>query len=150
MKEPIIPIGHEPLKVRYKEGSPQITQEEYGGCIDLYNYEGVELKAGEFKLIDLGIAMQLPPGFDAILIPRSSTFKKYGLLLVNSPGYIDHTYCGSEDWWFAPAYATRDVSIPAGTRCFQFRLIKQQPQLYIQSVDSLGEINRGGCGSTGD
>lgn len=98
MKEPIIPVGHEPLKVRYKKGSPQITQEEYGGCIDLYNYEDVELKAGEFKLIDLGVAMQLPPGFDAILIPRSSTFKKYGLLLVNSPGYIDHTYCGSEDW----------------------------------------------------
>ena len=149
-KEPITPIGKELLKIRYKEGSPELHQEDYGGCVDLYNYENVSLKKGDFKLIDLGVAMQLPQEYDAIIIPRSSTFKKYGLLLVNSPGYIDNSYNGSEDWWFAAVYATRDIEIPKGTRCFQFRLIKTQPALHTVTSDTLGDVNRGGCGSSGD
>lgn len=146
--EPIVPHDHEWIKVHYRPGSPALEQVDKGGCVDLYNYEDITLQKGDFQLIDLGVAIQLPQGYDALVLPRSSTFKRYGLLLANSVGYIDNSYCGTDDWWKAPVYATRDIYIPKGTRCFQFRLIKTQPKLWITTHDSLGK-NRGGIGSTG-
>lgn len=148
--EPIVPYGKERIKVKYKENAPKLVQHEKGGCIDLYNYNEISLKAGEFGFIDFGVAIELPRNYDAIVLPRSSTFKKYGLLLTNSVGYIDNSYCGDDDYWLGCVYATRDITIPANTRCFQFRLIKIQPMLHITSVDSLGNKNRDGFGSSGD
>ena len=148
--EPITPYNKTRLKIKYKDGAPALVQHDKGGCVDLYNYNDIELKAGEHGFIDFGIAMELPEGYDAIILPRSSTFKKYGILLTNSAGYIDNSYNGDNDYWLGCVYATRDISIPAGTRCFQFRLIKTQPSLHIVSVDSLGNDDRNGFGSTGD
>ena len=108
------------------------------------------MKAGERRYISQGISMKLPQGYEAIMAPRSSTFKRYGILQTNSIGVIDNSYCGDDDIWMFPAYATRDVEIPAGARICQFRIIKSQPRLVFTSVDSLGEENRGGLGSTGE
>ena len=117
--------------------------------IDLRSAVDVELKAGEFKLIHLGIAMKLPEGYEAHVVPRSSTFKNYGLIQTNSCGIIDQTYCGQNDIWRWPAYATRDVVVHANDRICQFRIEKNQPKLVFDEVKELSGTNRGGIGSTG-
>lgn len=117
--------------------------------IDLRASETVELKAGEFKLIPLGVAMELPKGYEAHVVPRSSTFKNYGVLQVNSCGIIDGSYCGDEDMWRMPVYATRDTVIQKNDRICQFRIVENQPRIEFQQVTSLKNENRGGFGSTG-
>ena len=117
--------------------------------IDLRASEDVELKAGEFKLIPLGVAMELPKGYEAHLVPRSSTFKNYGILQTNSCGIIDCSYCGDEDMWRMPVYATRDTVIHQNDRICQFRIVENQPKITFDEVKSLGNADRGGFGSTG-
>lgn len=117
--------------------------------IDLRASEDVELKAGEFKLIPLGVAMELPKGYEAHLVPRSSTFKNYGILQTNSCGIIDCSYCGDEDMWRMPVYATRDTVIHQNDRICQFRIVENQPKITFDKVESLGNADRGGFGSTG-
>lgn len=117
--------------------------------IDLRASEDVELKAGEFKLIPLGVAMELPKGYEAHLVPRSSTFKNYGILQTNSCGIIDCSYCGDEDMWRMPIYATRDTVIHQNDRICQFRIVENQPKITFDEVESLGNADRGGFGSTG-
>lgn len=117
--------------------------------IDLRASETVELKAGEFKLIPLGVAMELPKGYEAHVVPRSSTFKNYGVLQVNSCGIIDGSYCGGDDMWRMPVYATRDTVIQKNDRICQFRIVENQPKIEFQQVASLENANRGGFGSTG-
>lgn len=117
--------------------------------IDLHASEDVELKAGEFKLIPLGVAMELPKGYEAHLVPRSSTFKNYGILQTNSCGIIDCSYCGDEDMWRMPVYATRDTVIHQNDRICQFRIVENQPKITFDEVESLGNADRGGFGSTG-
>ena len=117
--------------------------------IDLRASEDVELKAGEFKLIPLGVAMELPKGYEAHLVPRSSTFKNYGILQTNSCGIIDCSYCGDEDMWRMPVYATRDTVIHQNDRICQFRIVENQPKITFDEVESLGNVDRGGFGSTG-
>lgn len=117
--------------------------------IDLRASETVELKKGDFKLIPLGIAMELPGGYEAHVVPRSSTFKNYGVLQVNSCGIIDGSYCGDEDMWRMPVYATRDTVIQKNERICQFRIVKNQPKIVFEEVLSLENENRGGFGSTG-
>lgn len=117
--------------------------------IDLRASEEVELKAGEFKLIPLGVAMELPKGYEAHLVPRSSTFKNYGILQTNSCGIIDCSYCGDEDMWRMPVYATRDTMIHQNDRICQFRIVENQPKITFDEVESLGNADRGGFGSTG-
>lgn len=117
--------------------------------IDLRASEDVELKAGEFKLIPLGVAMELPKGYEAHLVPRSSTFKNYGILQTNSCGIIDRSYCGDEDMWRMPVYATRDTVIHQNDRICQFRIVENQPKITFDEVESLGNADRGGFGSTG-
>ena len=99
---------------------------------DLRASETVELKAGEFKLIPLGVAMQLPKGYEAHVVPRSSTFKNYGLLQVNSCGIIDGSYCGDDDMWRMPVYATRDTVVNVNDRICQFRIVENQPQIVFK------------------
>lgn len=117
--------------------------------IDLRAAETVTLKAGEFRLIPLGVAIALPAGYEAHIVPRSSTFKTYGILQSNSMGVVDNTYCGDGDQWRFPAYATRDVTVEKGARICQFRIMENQPPLEFVSVERLDGPDRGGFGSTG-
>lgn len=117
--------------------------------IDMRASEEVELKAGEFKLIPLGVAMQIPTGYEAHLVPRSSTFKTWGIIQTNSMGVIDGSYCGDNDMWRMPVYATRDTVIHVNDRIAQFRIIKNQPTICFEKVDHLENKDRGGFGSTG-
>lgn len=117
--------------------------------IDLRAAETIELKAGEFRLIPLGVAMKLPAGYEAHVVPRSSTFKNYGVLQANSVGIIDESYCGSNDQWMFPAYATRDTVIEQNDRICQFRIFSHQPGIEFVLCDQLEDTDRGGFGSTG-
>lgn len=117
--------------------------------IDLRAAETVDMEPMEFKLIPLGIAMQLPAGYEAHVIPRSSTFKNFGIIQVNSMGLIDESYCGDNDQWYFPAIALRKTTILANDRICQFRIMKHQPQIEFREVDNLNNESRGGIGSTG-
>jgi len=138
------------IKVKYFDDSiNRIEKIEKGDWIDLRSAIDVELKAGEFKLIPLGIAIELPKGYEAHIVPRSSTFKNFGIIQTNHMGVIDESYCGDNDQWFFPAYALRDTKINKNDRICQFRIIKKMPNIEIEEVSSLGNIDRGGHGSTG-
>lgn len=117
--------------------------------IDLRAAEDVDLKKGEFRLIPLGVAMKLPKGYEAHLVPRSSTFKNFGIIQTNHMGVIDETYCGSNDQWHFPAYALRDTHISINDRICQFRIMKHQPELIFEEAEELADRDRGGLGSTG-
>ena len=139
------------IKIKYiKDEMEKIVQIDKGDWIDLRVSEDIHLEAGEFKLIPLGVAMALPENYEALLIPRSSTFKKYGIIQANSIGLIDETYSGDNDEWKFPAYATREVFIPKNTRICQFRILKHQPTVALVEVGHLSDTDRGGFGSTGD
>ncbi len=117
--------------------------------IDLRAAENVTLKAGEFKLIHLGVAMQLPDGYEAHIVPRSSTFKNFGVIQANSMGIVDESYCGPNDWFYFPAIALRDTDIKINDRICQFRIEKHQPEIVFCEVEQLENEDRGGIGSTG-
>lgn len=117
--------------------------------IDLRAAESIDMKAGEFKLIPLGVAMELPKGYEAHIVPRSSTFKNYGIIQTNHQGVVDCSYCGDNDQWFMPAYALRDTHIELNDRVCQFRIVENQPELVFDEVASLANEDRGGIGSTG-
>ena len=117
--------------------------------IDLRAAETIALKAGEFKLIPLGIAMQLPKGYEAHVVPRSSTFKNFGVIQTNSQGVIDESYSGPNDQWFFPAYALRDTVINVNERICQFRIMEHQPQIEFITDSLENNADRGGHGSTG-
>ena len=139
--------------IRIKYFTDKIEKLDYiagkSDWIDLRASEEVELKAGDFKLIPLGVAMEIPEGYEAHLVPRSSTFKTWGLLQTNSMGVIDRSYCGDEDMWRMPVYATRDTVIHVNDRIAQFRIMENQPKIVFDEVESLGNTSRGGFGSTG-
>lgn len=117
--------------------------------IDLRAAETVSLIPGDFKLIPLGVAMELPAGYEAHIVPRSSTFKNYGILQTNHMGIVDETYCGDNDQWFFPAYAMKLTTINKGDRICQFRIVEHQPKIEFQTVEHLDNVDRGGHGSTG-
>ena len=117
--------------------------------IDLRAAREISMKAGEFRLFPLGIALELPPGFEAHVVPRSSTFKNFGIIQTNSMGVIDETYCGDNDQWHMPALAVRDTVIHVNDRICQFRIMEHQPVLCFEEVEELGNRDRGGFGSTG-
>ena len=139
------------MQIAYKTiGAGQIKPMPNGDHIDLCAAERVEMKAGEFKIISLGVAMQLPEGYEAHVLPRSSTFKRWGILMVNSMGIIDNSYCGDNDIWGFPALAMRDTVIEAGDRIAQFRIVKKMPPVQFRKVATMGNVNRSGFGSTGE
>lgn len=117
--------------------------------IDLRSAEDVVLKKGEFKLISLGVSMKLPKGYEAHIVPRSSTFKNFGIIQTNSIGIVDNTYCGDKDIWKYSVLATRDTEIHKNDRICQFRIVKNQPMIIFNEVIKLDDTNRGGFGSTG-
>lgn len=138
------------LKVKYfSKEIEKLTREKVGDWIDLRAAETVELRAGEFKLIPLGVGMILPKGYEAHIVPRSSTFKTWGIIQTNHMGVIDNSYSGDNDQWRFPAYATRDTIIKKGDRICQFRIVENQPDFNIVEVEKLNDSSRGGFGSTG-
>ena len=130
--------------------------------IDLRAAERVELKAGEFKLIHLGVAMELPKGYEAHIVPRSSTFKTWGIIQTNSVGVVDDTYIGDNDQWHMPVYCLegkgtelidgeeiKGTWIRKGDKIAQFRIMEVMPEIEFDEVESFGNSDRGGFGSTG-
>lgn len=123
--------------------------DEKSDWIDLRSAKKYELKAGDFALIDLGVSMRIPDGYEAHVAPRSSTFKTWGLIQTNSVGIIDNSYSGTNDIWMMPVYATRDTTIEINDRVCQFRIMKKQPVITFNETDQLDDKHRGGFGSTG-
>ena len=141
----------EKIQIRYL--SDKIDRLRYidgkSDWIDLRSAEDVELKAGEFRLIRLGVAMKLPEGYEAHIVPRSSTYENFGVIQTNHMGVIDGSYCGNDDEWRFPAYAMRDTHIRINDRICQFRIMKNQPTIEFETVERLDGENRGGFGTTG-
>ena len=137
------------IKVKYFNDVEPIKELSVGDWIDLRCSEDVSMAKGEYRLIPLGVAMELPKGYEAIIAPRSSTFKHHHIIMTNSLGIIDESYCGDDDMWRFPAYAAEGTFIPKNTRICQFRIIKHQPDVSFIEVDNLENENRGGIGSTG-
>lgn len=138
------------IKVKYfTDKIDKIQKIDKGDWVDLRSAETIELKAGEFKLIPLGIAMELPKGYEAHVVPRSSTYKNFGIIQTNHQAVIDESYCGDNDQWFYPAYALRDTIINVNDRICQFRIMEKQPEIMFEEVISLNNKDRGGIGSTG-
>jgi dUTP pyrophosphatase len=141
------------MNIRIKYFSDEIERLRYidgkSDWIDLRSAEDVKLKAGEFHLVPLGVAMELPKGYEAHVVPRSSTFKNFGIIQTNSCGIIDETYCGDNDQWFMPVYALRDTEIHINDRICQFRIFEHQPTVEFEETEHLEGADRGGFGSTG-
>ena len=144
-------MDREVIKIKYH--SDEIEKLKYidgkSDWIDLRAAENVSLKAGDFALINMGISVQLPRGYEMIIAARSSTFKNFGLIQTNAIGVVDESYCGDEDIIMMPVYATRDTSVQINDRLCQFRILRHQPEIVFEEVESLNNAARGGFGSTG-
>lgn len=139
------------IKIKYftDQIEPLTYIEGKSDWIDLRAAADVTLKKGEFTLIPLGVAMELPEGYEAHVVPRSSTYKNFGVIQTNSMGVIDESYCGDNDQWFFPAYALRDTKIHVNDRICQFRIMEHQPELVFEETEVLTGKDRGGFGTTG-
>lgn len=143
MKETIKILYHsdEIEKLRYIDGKSD--------WIDLRAAKEYHLKQFDFALIDLGVSMKLPAGYEMIIAPRSSTYKNFGIIQTNSIGVVDESYCGRDDVLKMPALALRDTVIHVNDRVCQFRIVKHQPVIEFEEVEDLTDASRGGIGSTG-
>lgn len=141
------------IKIKYH--NKNIEKLEYVGgsnksnWIDLRAAETVELKKDDFKIISLGVSMELPEGYEAHIVPRSSTYKNFGIIQANSMGVIDSSYRGDTDVWGMPVIAVRDTVIHEGDRICQFRIMKIQDDITFEEVESLNNESRGGFGTSG-
>lgn len=130
----------EKIKIKYFRGTPELKKIKVGDWIDLYCADEISVDPGDCGIIPLGVAMQLPHGYEAIIAPRSSLFGRYGIIVTNSTGVIDNCYCGNEDEWGLPFCATRRCLIERHARIAQFRIVKSQPEIEFETVDV---FNRG-------
>lgn len=137
------------IKIKYFRDVEPIQKFENGDWIDLRSGIDIDLKAGDQVLIPLGVGMILPEGYEAHIVPRSSTLKKFGIIQGNHMGIIDNSYSGDEDEWMMSVIAVHDTHISKNDRICQFRIMKKQPKLVFEQVVSLNAISRGGFGSTG-
>ena len=137
------------IKIKDLTDVEKIGKIDVGDWIDLRAAEDVTMKKGDYKMISLGVAMELPRGYEALIAPRSSTFKKYGIIIANSIGIVDESYKGDNDEWRLLAIALRDTEIKKNERICQFRIIKHQPEIELCEVEMLGNPDRDGIGSTG-
>ncbi|MCR4908880.1 MAG: deoxyuridine 5'-triphosphate nucleotidohydrolase [Lachnospiraceae bacterium] len=144
-------MQYETIRIKYH--SDGIERLKYidgkSDWIDLRSAEDVSLKKGDFHLVNLGVSVELPPGYELIIAARSSTFKNFGLIQTNAIGVVDESYCGDEDILRMPVYAVRDTEIHVNDRLCQFRIFTHQPVIRFEEVESLGNKTRGGFGSTG-
>jgi len=138
------------IKIKYHDKDlAKIEKIPVGDWIDLRSAARVDMKAGDFLTIPLGVSMKLPEGYEAHVLPRSSTFKKWGIIMVNGMGIIDESYCGERDIWGFPALAMRNTTIFKGDRICQFRIVKKMEKVKFTEVDHMEDEDRGGFGSTG-
>ena len=137
------------IKIKYFNDIEKIGKIPQGDWIDLRAAQNVKMKKGEFTLIPLGIAMELPGGFEAHIAPRGSTFKNFKIIQANSVGVVDESYKGDNDQWFYPVIALEDTVIHKNDRIAQFRIMMIQPELNFIEVKTLVNEDRGGHGSTG-
>ena len=137
------------IKVKYHTDILPLEMNEKGDWVDLRAAQDMKLWEGCSYRIPLGISVELPEGYEAHVAPRSSTFKNWGIIQTNSVGVIDNSYCGDNDIWMMPVYATRFTEIKKNDRVCQFRIMEKQPHLEFETVDHLGNDNRGGFGITG-
>ena len=136
------------IKPLVEDLKPIVAAHE-GEWIDLRSAEDVEMNAGEYRRLRLGVAIQLPQDYEAIVAARSSTFEKWGIMPANGIGIIDNAYKGDDDEWSFPVIAYRKTKIHKNDRICQFRVLPNQPDISIWTVKKLGNENRGGFGSTG-
>lgn len=142
--------GVQNIKIKYFDNEiDKIEKINIGDWIDLRSAETVQLKKGEFHLVPLGVGMKLPDGYEANIVPRSSTYKNFKVLQTNSFAVIDNSYSGDNDQWFYPVIAMEDTTINKNDRVCQFRINKTQPMIEFEEVEYLNNVNRGGIGSTG-
>ena len=140
----------EKIQIKYhNKNIDRIEAIKGGDWYDLRAAETVHLKAGEFKLISLGVSMKLPEGYEAHIVPRSSTYKKWKIIQTNHMGVIDNSYSGDKDIWMMPVCAFENTTINENDRICQFRIVKKQPEIEFEVVEKLEGENRGGFGSTG-
>lgn len=137
------------VKIKYHTDILPIEPFTNGDWIDLRAAEDVELQKGEERLISLGVSMKLPAGYEAHIVPRSSTCKKWGIIQANHMGVIDNSYCGENDIWKYPAIAIRDTRIYKNDRICQFRIMEKQPKFSFVTVEHMDDPDRGGFGSSG-
>lgn len=138
------------IKIKYhSEDLAKIVKIPVGDWIDLRSAVRVDMNAGDSLKIPLGISVKLPEGYEAHVLPRSSTFDKWGIIMTNSMGVIDESYCGEHDIWAFPALAFRPTTIFKGDRICQFRIMKKMPEVYFTEVDHMTDEDRGGFGSSG-
>ena len=138
------------VKIKYHDKDlGKIEKIPIGDWIDLRSAERVDLEAGQFRIISLGVSMKLPEGYEAHVVPRSSTFRRWGILQTNGIGIIDESYCGENDVWKFPALAMRSTTIFKGDRICQFRIMKKMEEIKFTEVDKMEDPDRGGWGSTG-
>ena len=137
------------IKIKYFADIKKIEKIEKGDWIDLRSAQTVALDKDTFYLIPLGVGMKLPKGYEAHIVPRSSTFRRYGIIQTNGMGVVDESYCGDSDQWMMPVYTTRRTAIMKNDRICQFRIVKKQEDIEFEEVESLDKESRGGFGSTG-
>ena len=137
------------IKVKYHTDILPLEMNDKGDWVDLRAAQDMKLWGGYYYYIPLGISVELPEGYEAHVAPRSSTFKNWGIIQTNSVGVIDNSYCGDNDIWMMPVYATRFTEIKKNDRICQFRIIEKQPHLEFETVAHLGNEDRGGFGSSG-
>lgn len=139
-----------PLRIKYFDKNiEKLKKTEKGDWIDLRSAIDISLKKGDFALIPLGVGMVLPDGYEAHIVPRSSTFKNWKIIQTNSVGIIDNSYSGENDQWMMPVYAVEDTEIKKNDRICQFRILEKMHALETQEVEHLNDVSRGGFGSTG-
>ena len=140
----------EQIKIKYHNSElMKIEKIAVGDWIDLRAAEDVTLRANEFRIISLGVSMKLPEEYEAHIVPRSSTYKRWGIIQTNHIGIIDNSYSGDNDVWGLPVYAMRDTKIKMNDRICQFRVVKKQPKVEFVEVNHPDGLDRGGFGSTG-
>ena len=138
------------IKIKYHDNeTPKLHKIEKGDWIDLCAAETIKMRPNTYHMISLGVSMKLPEGYEAHIVPRSSTFRNWGLIQTNGVGIIDNLYSGDHDVWCMPVYATRETTVNKGDRICQFRLFKRMESPEFTEVEHLSDTDRGGFGSTG-
>lgn len=142
------------LRVKYLQDATRMNKITKGNWIDVYAYQDTFVPEGERAMINLGFALELPKGWEGHLAPRSSTFKTWGVIQTNSVGVVDDTYIGDNDIWHMPVYClqAKDENgtwIKKGDKIGQFRIMEVMPEIEFEEVESFGNQDRGGFGTTG-
>lgn len=146
------------IRIKYFENATKLNKISKGDWIDVYANKDMFIKEGERAMIPLGFALELPSGWEGHLAPRSSTFKTWGIIQTNSIGVVDSSYIGDNDQWHMPVFClqgkneengVKGTFIERGDKIAQFRIMEVMPAIEFEEVETFGNEDRGGFGSTG-